>query len=98
MPSSNCSRIKLEHASNHPREKYVDGLSESATNSTDVTCKSYVNVFYGSEGSRQHTEPLCRERLANLKEDYPSTSLFITYWTTPQESNASFDLRAECVD
>ena len=100
--SSNCSRIKLEHASNHPREEYVDGLSDnvSATNSesTDIPCKSYIKVFYGSEGRQQHTEPLCRDKLANLEEDYPSTSLFIAYWTTPEESNASFSLRAQCVD
>ena len=98
--SSNCSGIKLEHASIHSREQYVDGLSDqdSATNSTDIPCKSYVKVFYGSEGSQQHTEPLCRDRLANLNENYPSTSLFIAYWTTLEESNASFQLKAECID
>ena len=98
--SSNCSGIKLEHASNHPREQYVDSFSdnESATNSTDIPCKSYVKVFYNSEGSQQHTEPLCRDRLANLREDYPSTSLFIADWTTPEESNASFSVRAGCRD
>jgi hypothetical protein len=97
--SRNCSGIELQHAKDHPREQYVDRLSESSTNSTDVACKSYIKVFSGPQGEQQHTQPLCRGELAELdKRFHASSSLFIAYWTIPSNSNASFSLRAQCLE
>ena len=95
---SNCSRTELEHAKHHSHEEYVDGLSESENNSTNVPCKSYVKVFYEHENGRQHTTELCRNELAEYKEHFPASSLLVVYWTNPEKSSASFNLRAQCVE
>lgn len=94
----NCSVIRLQHTYNHSEEKYVDRLEGPNTNSTNTTCKSYVNVYYGMEGSQQH-ETFCREDLATLDDVFISSSLFLVYWTNnDKNNNGSFQLHAQCLD
>ena len=94
--SRNCSGIVLQHAKDHRREQYVDGLSESSTNSTADACKSYIKVIPGPQGDIYR---FCRGELAELDEKFhASSSLFIAYWTVPSKSNASFSLRAQCLE
>lgn len=89
----NCSVIALQHRPDHPQEEYVDSLEGSNTN---VACKSYVNMYYGTQENQQF-QTLCREDLATLDNIYISTSLFLVYWTNSDRNNAgSFHLHAQC--
>lgn len=97
--NDSCSVIELQHTPDHPLEEYVDRQEGSnTTNSTNVACKSYVNVYYGPQENQQF-QTLCREDLATLDNTYISTSLLLVYWTNSDRKNAgSFHLHAQCID
>lgn len=94
--NANCSAIKLQHIVDYPEDQYVDGLEETATNSTSTLCRSHVNVYYGSEETQQF-QTLCREDLATFNDVFLGSSLFIAHWMKNVNNDGSFHLQAQCI-
>ena len=109
--AGNCSGVKIEHAADHPRDRYVDkadiNSSVTANNSSDNTaeCRSFVRIYFKPDGSTSEEYnhyTLCREELATFHTTlFNVTSLFMVYWTNSDHRNnvdSSFQLEVQCME
>lgn len=88
---NNCSVIRLLKATG-PDEQYRDRSNTRIPHQH----KSYVKIYYGSEGDQQH-QTLYEQDLATLDDVFPATSLFIAHWVKSFKSDISFHLQAQCM-
>lgn len=88
---NNCSLIRVLSATS-PDEQHKNGSDANIPHEH----KSYVNIYYGSEGNQQY-RTFYQQDLATLDDIFSSTSLFIVHWVKSFRSDISFHFQAKCM-